>query len=76
MTEEQQARLDNLYVTPILRIKVDGKPMVAEADAEPTWHSYMTCVEDAPPASIFLGIEIPQNADDTHSVVSVQRWRH
>ena len=49
---------------------------MAEADAEPTWRSYMTCVEDAPPASIFLGIEIPQNADDTHSVVSVQRWRH
>ena len=42
-----------------------GSRSVAEADAEPTWRSYMTCVEDALPASILLGIEIPQNGGDT-----------
>ena len=39
---------------------------MAEADAEPTWRCYTTCVEDAPPASILLGIEIPQNGGDTY----------
>ena len=48
MTEEQKARLDNLYVTPISNIKVDGKPIGGLADAEATWHSHMTCV-DVPP---------------------------
>ena len=48
MTEEQKARLDNLYVTPISNIKVDGKPIGGLADAEATWHSHMTCVDVLP----------------------------
>jgi len=65
MTEEQKARLGNLYVTPISNIKVDGKPIGGLGDAEATWHSDMTYVEVPPPASVLLGVEIPQNGGDT-----------
>ena len=66
MTEEQKARLGNLYVTPISNIKVDGKPIGGLGDAEATWHSDMTYVEVPPPASVLLGVEIPQNGGDTY----------
>jgi taurine dioxygenase len=66
MTEEQKARLDNLYVTPISNIKVDGKPIGGLGDAEATWHSDMTYIEVPPPASVLLGVEIPQNGGDTY----------
>jgi taurine dioxygenase len=66
MAEEQKARLDNLYVTPISNIKVDGKPIGGLGDAEATWHSDMTYVEVPPPASVLLGVEIPQNGGDTY----------
>ena len=66
MTEEQKARLGNLFVTPISNIKVDGKPIGGLGDAEATWHSDMTYVELPPPASVLLGVEIPQNGGDTY----------
>jgi len=66
MSEEQKARLDNLYVTPISNIKVDGKPIGGLGDAEATWHSDMTYVEVPPPASVLLGVEIPRNGGDTY----------
>jgi taurine dioxygenase len=66
MTEEQKARLDNLDVTPISNIKVDGKPIGGLGDAEATWHSDMTYIEVPPPASVLLGVEIPQNGGDTY----------
>ena len=75
MTEEQKARLGNLYVTPISNIKVDGKPIGGLGDAEATWHSDMTYVEVPPPASVLLGVEIPQNGGDTFLPISVQRLR-
>jgi taurine dioxygenase len=65
MTKEQKARLGNLYVTPISNITVDGKPIGGLGDAEATWHSDMTYVEVPPPASVLLGVEIPQNGGDT-----------
>ena len=65
MSDAQKARLDNLYVTPISNIKVDGKPIGGLGDAEATWHSDMTYVEVPPPASVLLGVEIPQNGGDT-----------
>ena len=65
MSDEQKAKLDNLYVTPISNIKVDGKPIGGLGDAEATWHSDMTYVEVPPPASVLLGVEIPQNGGDT-----------
>ena len=42
MSEEQKARLDNLFVTPISSTKVDGKPIGGLGDAGATWHSDMT----------------------------------
>lgn len=66
MSEEQKARLDNLFVTPISNIKVDGKPIGGLGDAEATWHSDMTYVEVPPPASVLLGVEIPKNGGDTY----------
>ena len=68
MSKEQKARLDNLYVTPISNIKVDGKPIGGLGDAEATWHSDMTYVEVPPPASVLLGVEIPQNGGNTFFV--------
>ena len=68
MSKEQKARLDNLYVTPISNIKVDGKPIGGLGDAEATWHSDMTYAEVPPPASVLLGVEIPQNGGDTFFV--------
>ena len=65
MSDEQKAQLDNLYVTPISNIKVDGKPIGGLGDAEATGHSDMTYVEVPPPASVLLGVEIPQNGGDT-----------
>ncbi len=65
MSKEQKARLDNLYVTPISNIKVDGKPIGGLGDAEATWYSDMTYAEVPPPASVLLGVEIPQNGGDT-----------
>ena len=65
MSDEQKAQLDNLYVTPISNIKVDGKPIGGLGDAEATWHSDMTYVEVPPPASVLLGVEIPQCGGDT-----------
>ena len=65
MSDEQKAQLDNLYVTPISNIKVDGKPIGGLGDAEATWHSDMTYVEVPPPASVLLGVEIPHNGGDT-----------
>ena len=56
---------DNLYVTPISNIKVAGKPIGGLGDAEATWHSDMTYIETPPPASVLLGVEIPQNGGDT-----------
>ena len=66
MSEEQKARLDNLFVTPISNIKIDGKPIGGLGDAEATWHSDMTYVEVPPPASVLLGVEIPKNGGDTY----------
>ncbi len=65
LTEAQKARLDNLFVTPISNIEVDGKPIGGLGDAEATWHSDMTYIETPPPASVLLGVEIPQNGGDT-----------
>jgi len=65
MTEKQKTLIDNPYVTPISNIKVDGRPIGGLGDAEATWHSDMTYIETPPPASVLLGVEIPQNGGDT-----------
>ncbi len=66
MTEEQKAKIKNRYVTQLSNIIVDGKPIGGLGNSEASWHSDMTYVEVPPPASILLGIEIPEVGGDTY----------
>ena len=66
MTEAQRAKIKNRYVTQLSNIRVDGKPIGGLGNSEASWHSDMTYVENPPPASILLGIEIPEQGGDTH----------
>ena len=65
MSETDKAKIKNRYVTQLSNILVDGKPIGGLGNAEATWHSDMTYVDTPPPASILLGIEIPQSGGDT-----------
>ncbi|MEL0193042.1 MAG: TauD/TfdA family dioxygenase [Halieaceae bacterium] len=65
LSEAQKAKIDNRFVTPISNIVVDGKPIGGLGDAEASWHSDMTYVENPPPASVLLGVEIPPAGGDT-----------
>jgi len=65
LSQAQRAKVDNLFVTPISNIIVDGKPIGGLGDAEASWHSDMTYVERPPPASVLLGVEIPPVGGDT-----------
>ncbi|MCZ6680042.1 MAG: TauD/TfdA family dioxygenase, partial [Candidatus Poribacteria bacterium] len=47
-------------------IIVDGKPIGGLGNAEAAWHSDMTYVENTPPASVLLGVEIPEHGGDTY----------
>ena len=62
---ELRAKIDNIYVTAISNIKVDGRPIGGLGNAEAEWHSDMTYVETPPPASVLLGVEIPPHGGDT-----------
>ena len=66
LSKEQQAKIDNLYVTAISNIVIDGKPLGGLGDGELVWHSDMTYVETPPPASVLLGVEIPAQGGDTY----------
>ena len=65
MSERDKAKIKNRYVTQLSNILVDGKPIGGLGNAEATWHSDMTYVDTPPPASILLGIEIPESGGDT-----------
>ena len=66
MPAAQRAKIGNRYVTSISNILVDGKPIGGLGNAEAQWHSDMTYTENPPPASILLGIEIPETGGDTY----------
>lgn len=66
MSEADKAKIKNRYVTQLSNIVENGKPIGGLGNAEATWHSDMTYVENPPPASILLGIEIPEVGGDTH----------
>ena len=66
MPEAEKARIKNRFVTTLSNIKVDGKPIGGLGNDEATWHSDMTYSETPPPASLLLGIEIPDQGGDTH----------
>jgi taurine dioxygenase len=65
MSEEEKAKIKNRYVTQLSNILVDGKPIGGLGNAEANWHSDMTYVEVPPPASVLLGVEIPEAGGDT-----------
>jgi taurine dioxygenase len=66
MSEADRAKVKNRYVTQLSNILVDGKPIGGLGNAEANWHSDMTYVENPPPASILLGVEIPPAGGDTY----------
>lgn len=68
LTEEQRAKIDNLYVTAISNIIVKGRPIGGLGSSEAQWHSDMTYIETPPPASVLLGVEIPPHGGDTYFV--------
>ena len=63
--ESEKARVKNRYVTQLSNIIKDGKPIGGLGNAEANWHSDMTYVDDPPPASVLLGVEIPDEGGDT-----------
>ena len=66
MSEEDKAMIKHRYVTTLSNIIADGKPIGGLGNSEATWHSDMTYIETPPPASLLLGIEIPEQGGDTH----------
>ncbi|MDZ7784637.1 MAG: TauD/TfdA family dioxygenase [Halioglobus sp.] len=69
LNDEQREQLGrifkNPYVTNISNIVEDGMPIGGLGNAEANWHSDMTYMEHPPPASVLLGVEIPDEGGDT-----------
>ena len=66
MPASERAKIKNHYVTQLSNIIENGKPIGGLGNSEASWHSDMTYVEVPPPASILLGIEIPDQGGDTY----------
>jgi len=66
LPKSERAKIKNRYVTQLSNIIQDGKPIGGLGNAEASWHSDMTYVDNPPPASILLGIEIPNEGGDTY----------
>ncbi len=65
-SEKANAKIRNRYVLQLSNIVVDGKPIGGLGNAEANWHSDMTYMEAPPPASVLLGVEIPEQGGDTY----------
>jgi taurine dioxygenase len=63
---EENKKIRNRYVLQLSNIIVDGKPIGGLGNAEANWHSDMTYVDTPPPASVLLGVEIPEQGGDTY----------
>ena len=63
---EAKAKIKNRYVTQLSNIVENGKPIGGLGNSEANWHSDMTYVDTPPPASILLGIEIPEVGGNTY----------
>jgi taurine dioxygenase len=66
LPESERAKIKNRYVTQLSNIIQNGKPIGGLGNAEASWHSDMTYVDSPPPASVLLGIEIPDQGGDTY----------
>ena len=65
LTPERMAELPSIYVLAISNIREDGKPIGGLGNSEANWHSDMTFMETPPPASVLLGVEIPEEGGNT-----------
>lgn len=63
---EAKAKIKNRYVTQLSNIVENGKPIGGLGNSEANWHSDMTYVDTPPPASVLLGIEIPEVGGNTY----------
>ena len=52
-------------LSPVLGANIDGVDLAAITDAGFEWHSDMTYEKTPPPASVLLGIEVPDEGGDT-----------
>ncbi|MEM7080875.1 MAG: TauD/TfdA family dioxygenase, partial [Pseudomonadota bacterium] len=66
ISEADKAKIANRYVTVISNIVENGKPIGGLGSHEASWHSDMTYKEIPPPASVLLGVEVPQASGDTY----------
>ncbi len=66
LSEEARKKIKNRYVTQLSNIIVNGKPIGGLGNAEAAWHSDMTYIEVPPPASVLLGVEVPEHGGDTY----------
>jgi taurine dioxygenase len=66
LPESEKAKVKNRYVTQLSNIVENGRPIGGLGNLEASWHSDMTYVENPPPASILLGVEIPARGGDTY----------
>ena len=65
LPEAARRKIKNRYVTQLSNIIENGKPIGGLGNAEASWHSDMTYVENPPPASILLAVEVPPCGGDT-----------
>ena len=66
LPEAVRKKIKNRYVTQLSNIIENGKPIGGLGNAEANWHSDMTYIEIPPPASVLLGVEIPERGGDTY----------
>ncbi len=66
LPEEMRKKIKNRFVTQLSNIIENGKPIGGLGNAEANWHSDMTYVDVPPPASVLLGVEIPDTGGDTY----------
>lgn len=66
LPEEARKKIKNRYVTQLSNIIENGRPIGGLGNSEANWHSDMTYVEVPPPASVLLGVEIPQSGGNTY----------
>jgi taurine dioxygenase len=66
LSAEARAKIKNRYVTQLSNIVENGKPIGGLGNSEANWHSDMTYVDTPPPASVLLGIEIPEVGGNTY----------
>ena len=66
ISNAERDKLPNPFVTTISNIVENGRPIGGLGNAEATWHTDMSYIEDPPTASILYAVETPEEGGDTH----------